>query len=75
MVTLRIFDLDSGALAFDLRDLIELLAPHSIRASWTVSPFDIYTDCLHCAARIKLRSFSADAEIEDVFDPAIPGPT
>ncbi len=35
---------------------------------WTVSPFDIYTNCPHCSARIKLRSFSGCGEIEDVFD-------
>jgi hypothetical protein len=33
-----------------------------------VSPFDIYADCPRCGARIKLRSFSAGGEIEDVFD-------
>ncbi len=31
-------------------------------------PFDIYTNCPHCGARIKLRSFSGSTEIEDVFD-------
>ena len=35
---------------------------------WSVSPFDIYADCPHCGVRIKLRSFSGGAEIEDVFD-------
>jgi hypothetical protein len=35
---------------------------------WAVSPFDIYSDCPHCGARIKLRSFSGGTEIEDVFD-------
>ena len=32
------------------------------------SPFDIYAICPHCSARIKIRSFSAGDEIEDVFD-------
>jgi hypothetical protein len=33
-----------------------------------VSPFDFYAACPHCGCRIKLRSFSAGYEIEDVFD-------
>ena len=36
--------------------------------TWSVSPFDIYADCPHCSARIKVRSFSGCVEIEDVFD-------
>ncbi len=35
---------------------------------FTVSPFDIYATCPQCGARIKVRSFSALPEIEDVFD-------
>lgn len=35
---------------------------------WTASPFDFYADCPQCGAKIKLRSFSGCAEIEDVFD-------
>jgi hypothetical protein len=37
-------------------------------AAWSVSPFDIYTRCPQCGVQIKLRSFSAGAETEDVFD-------
>jgi hypothetical protein len=33
-----------------------------------VSPCDIYAQCPQCGCRIKLRSFSAIPEIEDVFD-------
>jgi hypothetical protein len=33
-----------------------------------VSPLDFYARCPHCGDRIKLRSFSGGAEIEDVFD-------
>jgi len=33
-----------------------------------VAPFDIYVDCPQCGARVKVRSFSAHGEIEDVFD-------
>lgn len=36
--------------------------------SFQVSPFDIYADCPHCGRRIKVRSFTAGSEIEDVFD-------
>jgi len=39
MTTLRIYDYrDTGVLALGLRDLIDLLAPRSLEASWTVSP-------------------------------------
>jgi hypothetical protein len=39
MTTLRIHDLRDGrVLALDLGDLIDLLAPRSLEASWTVSP-------------------------------------
>ena len=31
-------------------------------------PFDYHLDCPRCGARIKVRSFSAIPEIEDVFD-------
>jgi hypothetical protein len=33
-----------------------------------VSPFEFYADCPQCGTRLKLRSFSAVPEIEDVFD-------
>lgn len=36
--------------------------------SFTVSPFDLYTTCPHCRGRVKLRSFAAVPELEDVFD-------
>ena len=35
---------------------------------WSVSPFDIYTQCPQCGNRTKVRSFSGCVEIEDVFD-------
>jgi hypothetical protein len=39
MTTLRIYDYrENGVLALDLRDLIDLLAPRSLEANWTVSP-------------------------------------
>jgi hypothetical protein len=34
----------------------------------TVSPFDFYAACPRCSQRIKVRSFSAGDEIEDIFD-------
>jgi hypothetical protein len=34
----------------------------------SASPFDFYVDCPRCGTRIKVRSFSAATEIEDVFD-------
>ena len=36
--------------------------------TFTVPPFDIYATCPHCGQRLKVRSFSAAAELEDVFD-------
>ena len=35
---------------------------------FAVSPFDLYAECPRCHARVKVRSFSGGAEIEDVFD-------
>jgi hypothetical protein len=32
------------------------------------APFDFYVDCPNGGARIKVRSFSAVGEVEDVFD-------
>ncbi len=37
-------------------------------SSIAVSPFEVYADCSQCGMRIKIRSFSAGAEVEDVFD-------
>jgi len=37
-------------------------------STFEVSPFDLYADCPHCRSRVKVRAFSASAEIEDVFD-------
>jgi hypothetical protein len=36
--------------------------------TFLVSPFDLYADCPHCGSHIKVRSFSAGTELEDVFD-------
>jgi hypothetical protein len=41
MTTLRIYDSRDHVLALDLRDLITLLAPRSLEASWTVSPVSL----------------------------------
>jgi hypothetical protein len=37
-------------------------------SSFRVSPFDFYATCPTCGTRIKVRSFSANPELEDVFD-------
>ncbi len=37
-------------------------------ASFAASPFDLYGTCPVCNTRLKLRSFGAVPEIEDVFD-------
>jgi hypothetical protein len=36
--------------------------------TFSVDPFEIEADCPGCGAQIKLRSFSASFEVEDVFD-------
>jgi hypothetical protein len=36
--------------------------------TFQVSPFDIYADCPRCGGRIKVRSFAAISELEDIFD-------
>ena len=36
--------------------------------SFEVSPFDLYATCTVCAARIKVRGFSAGPDLEDLFD-------
>jgi hypothetical protein len=42
MTTLRIYDLGEGrVLALDLRDLVDLFAPRSLEASWTVSAVSV----------------------------------
>lgn len=38
MATLRIYDLDGGVLAVHLSRLLDLLAPKSLDAEWTVAP-------------------------------------
>jgi hypothetical protein len=56
-------------------DLIDAIRAFPVRreidhcgAPITVDPFDFYVECPHCGARVKVRSFSAVPEIEDVFD-------
>jgi len=56
-------------------DLIEIIENFPLYREVThcgetfqVSPFEIYANCPRCGARIKVRSFGAVSEIEDVFD-------
>jgi hypothetical protein len=37
-------------------------------SSIAADPFEFYVECTHCGARIKVRSFAATPELEDVFD-------
>jgi hypothetical protein len=46
---------------------VEREAEHCGR-KFAVSPFDIYATCPQCGAKLKLRSYSAVLELEDVFD-------
>ena len=36
--------------------------------SFTASAFDFYATCPACGTKLKLRSFSGEEEIEDLFD-------
>lgn len=36
--------------------------------TFSISPFSIYATCPRCGTKIKVRSFSAVPELEDVFD-------
>lgn len=56
-------------------DLIEAIRTFPMRrelehcgARIAVAPFDFYATCPQCGTRIKVRSYSATPEIEDVFD-------
>ena len=37
-------------------------------SKFSVDPFEIYARCPNCGEQIKLRSFTASHEVEDVFD-------
>ena len=41
---------------------------HHCGATFQVSPFDIYATCPVCGTRMKVRSYAAVTELEDVFD-------
>lgn len=41
---------------------------HHCGQTFTVSPFEVYAACPACRRRIKVRSFAAVPELEDVFD-------
>jgi len=56
-------------------ELLEALAAFPIArdvvhcdTSFQISPFEIYATCPVCRRRIKARSFSANPELEDLFD-------
>ena|SRR5438132_6426725 len=49
--------------SFPLERVVEHCGSKSV-----VSPFDIYVSCPRCGGQVKLRSFSAVPEVEDVFD-------
>ncbi|REJ90507.1 MAG: hypothetical protein DWQ34_17150 [Planctomycetota bacterium] len=56
----------------DLIDAVRNFPTHRSVAhcgeTFTVGPFEHYATCPQCGERLKLRSFSANYEIEDVFD-------
>lgn len=56
-------ELIDAILAFPVRREIEHCG-----ARMAIDPFDFYASCPHCGSRIKVRSFGATPEIEDIFD-------
>ncbi len=38
MTTIRICDIDNGALAVQLRDVLDLLGPRALRSAWAIAP-------------------------------------
>lgn len=36
--------------------------------TFTTGPFDIYATCPACGTRVKVRAFSGNTDVEDVFD-------
>lgn len=36
--------------------------------TFQISPFEFYLHCPRCGAQVKVRSFTSNMEIEDVFD-------
>jgi hypothetical protein len=59
-------------------DLVEAIGSFPVQrdvfhsgTTFQVSPLDIYTSCPVCKTRIKVRSFSASPEMEDVLDAVI----
>lgn len=57
-----------GGLADAIRDFpVERVVEHCSRR-FAAGPFDWYARCPECGVEIKLRGFSAQDEIEDVFD-------
>ena len=55
-------------LAEAIESLPLLREVHHCGESFSVSPFAIYAECPVCHSRIKVRTFSAATELEDVFD-------
>src|SRR4051812_19229166 len=56
-------------------DLLEAIRCFPVRREvnhcgevFAVSPFEFYAECPRCGARVKVRSFAAVTELEDVFD-------
>jgi hypothetical protein len=68
-------DLKSQAILGITHDLVEAIRTFPAEREvehcgdrFKASPFEFYAECPRCGARIKLRSFSGGAELEDLFD-------
>lgn len=58
----------STALIDGIRSFPVVRSVEHCGGEFTVSPFDYYGTCPHCGKRIKLRAFSGQPELGDLFD-------
>jgi len=56
-------------------ELLEAITSFPVRrearhcgTTFAAGPFDIYATCPTCGTRLKVRAFSGNTEVEDVFD-------
>jgi predicted nucleic acid-binding Zn-ribbon protein len=61
-----------AAIPSDLIEAIQSFPPQRVvehcGQKLSVGALEMYADCPNCGTRIKLRSFGATTELEDVFD-------
>jgi hypothetical protein len=73
MTTRELFDLNQklevpAALTEAIRTFPTVAIAQHCDTKFEVSPFDFYATCPVCGVKFKFRSFSAQTEIQEVFD-------